>query len=174
MDGCGYCYISSSRSRGIRIGVEGESESWLIEFWGMMMTSCRNLTNTLLRLSDLHYKLWAKEFIKATCFFKHQILLQWSLDWLWHSFKVLALSKCEIHSIALLSHFDKVLALSKITLLKCKIEVNPIAWIPRAFSTAQFQFAQYWWPRESMLLGSFHANFESANTLSKCESTATQ
>ena len=89
------------------------------------------------------------------------ILLQWSLDWLWHSFKVLVLSKfallkCEIHSIALLSHFDKVLALSKFTLLKCKIEVNPIAWIPRAFSTEEFQFAQCWWPRESMLQGSFH------------------
>ena len=38
-------------------------------------------------------------------------------------------------SVALLSHFDKVLALSKFTLLKCEIEVNPIAWIPRATST---------------------------------------
>ena len=44
-------------------------------------------------------------------------------------------------SIALLSHFHKVLALSKFTLLKCKIEVNPVAQIPRATSTAQFQFA---------------------------------
>ena len=134
MDGCGYCCISSSRSRGIRIGVEGESESWLIEFWGMMMTSCRNLTNTLLRLYDLHYKLWAKEFIKATCFFKHQILLQWSLDWLWHSFKVLALSK--------------------FALLKCKNEMNPIARIPQATSTAQIEIAQCWWPGESVLQGS--------------------
>ena len=33
-------------------------------------------------------------------------------------------------SVTLLSHFDKVLALSKFTLLKYKIEVNPIAWIP--------------------------------------------
>ena len=33
-------------------------------------------------------------------------------------------------SIALLLHFDKVLALSKFVLLKCKNEVNPVAWIP--------------------------------------------
>ena len=32
-----------------------------------------------------------------------------------------------IGSIALLSHFHKVLALSKFALLKCEIEVNPIA-----------------------------------------------
>ena len=57
-------------------------------------------------------------------------------------------------SIALLSHFHKVLAHSKFTLLKCKIEVNPIARIPQATSTVQLQFAQSWWPRESMLRGS--------------------
>ena len=34
--------------------------------------------------------------------------------------------------------------------------MNPIAQIPRATSTAQFQFAQCWWPRESVLRGSLH------------------
>ena len=38
-------------------------------------------------------------------------------------------------SVALLSHFDKVLALSKFTLLMCEIEVNPVAWIPWDTST---------------------------------------
>ena len=47
-----------------------------------------------------------------------------------------------IDSVALLLYFDKVLALSKFTLLKCEIEVNPIARIPRATSTAQFQFVR--------------------------------
>ena len=61
-----------------------------------------------------------------------------------------------IGSVALLSHFDKVLALSKFAILKCENEVNPIARIPWAISTAQFQFARYWWPRESVLLGSLH------------------
>ena len=71
--------------------------------------------------------------------------------------------KWVIDSIALLSHFHKVLALSKFTLLKYEIEVNPIAPIPWATSTAQFQFAQCWWPRESMLwdssmLSEFHTS----------------
>ena len=44
-------------------------------------------------------------------------------------------------SVALLSHFDKVLALSKFALLKYENEVNPVAWIPWATSTAKFQFA---------------------------------
>ena len=47
---------------------------------------------------------------------------------------------CSLGSVALLSHFHKVLALSKFTLLKCEIEVNPVARIPQATSTAQFQF----------------------------------
>ena len=51
-------------------------------------------------------------------------------------------------SVALLLHFHKVLAL-----LKCKIEVNPVARIPQATSTAQFQFARCWWCRESVLRG---------------------
>ena len=41
-------------------------------------------------------------------------------------------------------------------LLKCEIEVNPVAQIVRATSTKQFQFARCWWPRESMLWGSLH------------------
>ena len=41
-------------------------------------------------------------------------------------------------------------------LLKCENEVNPVAWIPQATSTAQFQLVQCWWPRESMLWGSLH------------------
>ena len=52
-------------------------------------------------------------------------------------------------SVALLSHFGKVLALSKFILLKCENEVNPVAWIPWATSTAHFK----------------SANFENANTL---------
>ena len=40
--------------------------------------------------------------------------------------------------VALLSHFHKVLALSKFTLLKCEIEVNPIAWIPRRSALRNF------------------------------------
>ena len=63
---------------------------------------------------------------------------------------------CEIGSVALLLHFDKVLALSKFALLKYEIEVNPIARILRATSTVQFQFAQCWWPRESVLRGLLH------------------
>ena len=51
-------------------------------------------------------------------------------------------------SVALLSHFDKVFAL-----LKCENEVNPVARIPWATSTAQIEIAQYWWPGESVLLG---------------------
>ena len=54
-------------------------------------------------------------------------------------------------SVALLSHFDKMLELSKFALLKCEIEVNPLARIPQATSTAQFQFVWCWWPREFML-----------------------
>ena len=38
-------------------------------------------------------------------------------------------------SIALLSHFDKVLALSKFALLKCENKVNPKARIPWATRT---------------------------------------
>ena len=41
-----------------------------------------------------------------------------------------------IGNVALLSHFDKVLALSKFALLKCKNEVNPVAWIPWATTPA--------------------------------------
>ena len=47
-------------------------------------------------------------------------------------------------SVALLSHFDKVLALSKFALLKCEIEVNPIARNPWVTSTAQIEIAQFW------------------------------
>ena len=47
-------------------------------------------------------------------------------------------------SVALLLYFDKVLALSKFTLLKCEIEVNPIAQILRATCTAQIEIAQCW------------------------------
>ena len=50
-------------------------------------------------------------------------------------------------SVALLSDFDKVLAHSQ-------NEVNPVAQIPRATSTAQIEIAQCWWPEESMLPGS--------------------
>ena len=57
-------------------------------------------------------------------------------------------------SIALLSHFDKVLALSKFALLKCKFKVNPIARIPWATSTVQIEIAHCWWPEESVLWGS--------------------
>ena len=53
--------------------------------------------------------------------------------------------------VALLSHFDKVLALSKLALLKCENEVNPVAQIPWATSTAQIEIAQCWWPGESVL-----------------------
>ena len=42
-----------------------------------------------------------------------------------------------IGSVALLSHFDKVFAFSKFALLMCENEVNPIARIPWATSTAQ-------------------------------------
>ena len=48
-------------------------------------------------------------------------------------------------SVALFSHFHKVLALSKFALLKCKIEVNPLAWIPWATSTTQIEIRQCWW-----------------------------
>ena len=54
-------------------------------------------------------------------------------------------------SVALLLHFDKVLALSKFALLKCENEVNPVAQIPWATSTAQIEIAQCWWPGESVL-----------------------
>ena len=56
-----------------------------------------------------------------------------------------------IGSVALLSHFHKVLALSKFALLKCKIEVNHVARIPWATSTTQIEIAQCWWPTESVL-----------------------
>ena len=58
-----------------------------------------------------------------------------------HEKPVVFSQKCSMYhfqnfgSVALLSHFDKVLALSKFALLKCENEVNPIAWIPRASST---------------------------------------
>ena len=42
-------------------------------------------------------------------------------------------------SVALLLHFDKVLALSKFALLKCKNEVNPVARIPWTTSTGQIE-----------------------------------
>ena len=48
----------------------------------------------------------------------------------------------DIGRVALLSHFDKVLALSKFALLKCKNEVNPIAWIPWATNNAQIEIEQ--------------------------------
>ena len=60
----------------------------------------------------------------------------------------------DLGSVALLSHFDKVLALSKFALLKCENEVNPTARIPWATSTTQIEIAGCWWPRESMLWGS--------------------
>ena len=40
--------------------------------------------------------------------------------------------KLDKGTIALLSHFDKVLAHSKFSLLKCENEVNPVAQIPWA------------------------------------------
>ena len=39
------------------------------------------------------------------------------------------ISNVYLGSVALLSHFDKVLALSKFALLKYENEVNPKAWI---------------------------------------------
>ena len=45
-------------------------------------------------------------------------------------------------SIALLLHFDKVLARSKFALLKCENEVNPVARIPWATSTEQIEIVQ--------------------------------
>ena len=59
-------------------------------------------------------------------------------------------------SVALLSYFHKVLALSKFALLNCEIEVNPVAQIPRATSTVQFQFMWCWSPRDSVLWASLH------------------
>ena len=53
-------------------------------------------------------------------------------------------------SVTLLSHFDKVLALSKFALLKCENEVNPVARIPWATGTMQIEIAQSCWPGESM------------------------
>ena len=61
---------------------------------------------------------------------------------------------CSFGSIALRSNFDNVLALSKFALLKYENEVNPVAWILWATSTAQIEIAQCWWPRESVLRGS--------------------
>ena len=58
-------------------------------------------------------------------------------------------------SVTLLSHFDKVLALSNFALLKSKNEVNPIARITWATSKVQIEIAQCWWPEESLLWGSF-------------------
>ena len=43
-------------------------------------------------------------------------------------------------SVVLLSHIHKVLALSKFALLKCEIEVNPVAQIPRATPPALRNF----------------------------------
>ena len=60
----------------------------------------------------------------------------------------------DLDSIALLSHFEKVLALPKFALLKCENEVNPIAWIPWATSTTEIEITQCWYPRESVLRGS--------------------
>ena len=61
-----------------------------------------------------------------------------------HKFFKMANAQFTYGSIALLSHFHKVLALSKFAILKCEIEVNPIARIPRATSTAQLQFVRSW------------------------------
>ena len=47
-----------------------------------------------------------------------------------------------------------MLALSKFGLLKYENEVNPIARIPWATSTAQIEIAQCWLPGESVLQGS--------------------
>ena len=66
----------------------------------------------------------------------------------------LSLKPNNIGSVALLSYFEKVLALSKFALLKCENEVNPIARIPWATSTTQIEIMQCWWPGESVLLGS--------------------
>ena len=74
-------------------------------------------------------------------------------------------------SVALLSHFDKVLALSKFTLLKCENEVNPVARIPWATSTAQIEIVPLLGAQEIRAMGFTSishfksANFESANTL---------
>ena len=64
------------------------------------------------------------------------------------------LLKQHLGSVALLSYFHKVLALWKFALLKCEIEVNPVAWIPWATSTMQIEIAQCLWPGESVLRGS--------------------
>ena len=61
----------------------------------------------------------------------------------------------KIGSIALLSHFDKVLALSKFALLKCKNGENPVAWIPWVTSTVQFESA-------NVLLFSFYQSIDLA------------
>ena len=47
----------------------------------------------------------------------------------------------DIGSIALHSQFHKVLALSKFALLKCEIEVNPVARIPWTTSSALIEIA---------------------------------
>ena len=84
-------------------------------------------------------------------------------------------AKCNKGSVDLLSHFHKVLALSKFALLKCEIEVNPVAWIPHcAISICVVLVAQG--NRATGFTSFSHlksANFESANTLSKYESKAT-
>ena len=76
-------------------------------------------------------------------------------------------------SVVLLLHFHKVLALSKFALLKCENEVNPVARIPWATSTAQIEIAQYWWPGESVLWGSLQfrtLNVQILKVLTLCES----
>ena len=69
---------------------------------------------------------------------------------------------CTYGRVALLSHFDKVLALSKFALLKWENEVNPIAWIPWATSTAQIEIRAMGFTSISHFKS---ANFESTNTL---------
>ena len=78
-----------------------------------------------------------------------------------------------IGSIALLSHFGKVLSLSKFTLLKCENEVNPIEQIPglpalRKLKLHSLQCLVAQGIRATGLTSISHfkrANFESANTL---------
>ena len=67
-----------------------------------------------------------------------------------------------IGSVALLSHFHKVLALSKFAHLKCEIEVNPIAQIPLVTSTTQIEIRATGFTSISHFKS---VNFESANTL---------
>ena len=66
-----------------------------------------------------------------------------------------------------------MLALSKFTHLKYENEVNPVARIPWATSTAQIEIAQYWWPEESMPRGSLQfrtLKVQILKVLTLCES----